>query len=149
LSKAAGSSRRLCGPTSLSRNVFSPTDFDDDALRNAFHGAFIELPANLFSFDRDTTSRRRRRDRARPAASALNLGLPSSAPVSCFSTRSTTRQISAPSSHAEAAGIVGVIISEDSADVFSPKAIRASMGSPSRPDLEDADFDETAEVGQR
>lgn len=45
---------------------------------------------------------------------------------------------------AEAAGVAGVILSIDSADVFSPKALRASMGSAFRlPIMEGADFENT------
>ena len=44
---------------------------------------------------------------------------------------------------AEAAGVVGVIVSTNSADVYSPKALRAAMGSSFRlPIWEEADFDE-------
>jgi TrmH family RNA methyltransferase len=46
---------------------------------------------------------------------------------------------------AEAAGIAGVIVSTRSADAFSPKSLRASMGSSFRlPIWEDAEFDEVA-----
>lgn len=44
---------------------------------------------------------------------------------------------------AEAAGVAGVIVSNGSVDVFSPKAVRAAMGSSFRlPIWEKADFDE-------
>lgn len=44
---------------------------------------------------------------------------------------------------AEAADVAGIIISKNSADVFSPKAIRSSMGSSFRlPVLENIDFEE-------
>jgi TrmH family RNA methyltransferase len=47
---------------------------------------------------------------------------------------------------AEAAGVVGVIVSKNSADVFSPKALRAAMGSSLRlPVWEYAEFDEVLE----
>ncbi len=43
----------------------------------------------------------------------------------------------------EAAGVAGVVVSKGSADVFSPKAIRAAMGSSFRvPVWKSADFDE-------
>ena len=44
---------------------------------------------------------------------------------------------------AEAAGVVGVVVSENSADAFSPKALRAAMGSSFRlPIWENAAFDD-------
>ncbi len=44
---------------------------------------------------------------------------------------------------AEAAGVVGVIVSANSADAFSPKAVRAAMGSSFRLKIrENAEFDE-------
>lgn len=47
---------------------------------------------------------------------------------------------------AEAAGVAGVIVSNDSADVFSPKALRAAMGSSLRlPIWTGATFDEAVE----
>jgi len=47
---------------------------------------------------------------------------------------------------AEAAGTAGVIVSSGSADPFSPKALRAAMGSSFRfPIWQDADFDEALE----
>lgn len=51
---------------------------------------------------------------------------------------------------AEAAGALGVITSQDSADVFSPKALRASMGSTFRlPVWPSMRFDEALSLGKR
>lgn len=51
---------------------------------------------------------------------------------------------------AEAAGAAGVIVSRNSADVFSPKSIRASMGSSFRIQIwENATFDETINWAKR
>ena len=51
---------------------------------------------------------------------------------------------------AEAADVAGIIISKNSADVFSPKAIRSSMGSSFRlPVLENIDFEEILQIMKR
>ena len=110
---------------------FFSDDFHDDELRNAFHGPVFELPAKLFRSIADTDNSQGVIVIAkRPNASSLRPSVASLLPVVIYLHEiNNPANLGAVIRTAEAAGAGGVIISNNSADVFSPKALRAAMGS--------------------
>jgi RNA methyltransferase, TrmH family len=124
---------------------FFSDEFDDDELRKAFHGPVFELPTTLFRSIADTDTPQGIIIIAqRPNTSSITVDLTSAVPLLIY-----LHEINNPSNlgavirTAEAAGVTGVIVSTDSADVFSPKALRAAMGSSFRVAMwQDAGFAE-------
>lgn len=125
---------------------FFSEEFDDAEMRSAFHGPTFELPARLLASIADTDQPQGVVVIARsPVETSLKIELSAaSLPVVIF-----LHEINNPSNlgavirTAEAAGAAGVITSTHSADAFSPKALRAAMGSSFRvPIWSDAAFDD-------
>jgi TrmH family RNA methyltransferase len=119
-------------------------DFDRDTLRGAFHGVVFEVPGKLFRSIADTENSQGVVIIAqRPNTVKLTCGATSALPITIY-----LHEINNPSNlgavirTAEAAGVTGVIVSKHSTDVFSPKALRAAMGSSFRVRIrEGVDFD--------
>src|SRR5436190_7697574 len=124
---------------------FFSDDFGDDGLRGAFHGRVFEVHAKIFRSLADTGQPQGVIVVAkRPESLSFKLVESSAVPVVVF-----LNEINNPSNlgavirTAEAADAAGVIISDNSADVFSPKALRAAMGSSFRlPIWSGVNFDE-------
>jgi TrmH family RNA methyltransferase len=124
---------------------FFSDDFNDNGLREAFHCPAFQVPVKIFHSIADT-------DQpqgviviaARPETSPSESLRLSTAPVVVFlSEISNPSNLGAVIRTAEAAGVAGVIISDNSADVFSTKALRAAMGSSFRvPIWDGVNFDE-------
>ena len=132
----------------LIEECFFSDEFDDDKLRNAFHGSVFEVPASLFRSIADTDQPQGVILIAqRPKTGSSVLIAASAVPVVVF-----LKEINNPSNlgavirTAEAAGVAGVIVSNNSADVFSTKALRAAMGSSFRvPIWEGVQFEEAVQ----
>jgi len=124
---------------------FFSDDLSDDGLRGAFHGRVFEVPAKIFRSLADTDQPQGVIVVAkRPESLPSRIVGSSAVPLVIF-----LNEINNPSNlgavirTAEAAGVAGVIISDNSADVFSPKALRAAMGSSFRlPIWSGVNFDE-------
>jgi len=135
----------------VSEECFFSEDFTDDGLRRAFRGRVFEVPANIFTSIADTDHTQGIVVIAqRPATSSLNLEQKTAMPLVVF-----LNEINNPSNlgavirTAEAAGVGGVMVSKNSADVFSPKALRAAMGSSFRlPYGDNVTFDEAINWAQ-
>jgi len=129
---------------------FVADDFTDDELLQELIscGAYVaEIPERLFNPIADTKqSQGIILTAKRPTSSlaAIEAGIKSSLlPLVIF-----LKEINNPSNlgailrTAEAAGVAGVVISKNSADVFSPKSLRAAMGSAFRLSIvENMDFE--------
>lgn len=124
---------------------FFSDDFDDDELRNAFHGPVFELSAKLFSSIAATDNSQGVIVVAKcPDTSSLRTSIAPVLPVVIYLHEiNNPANLGAVIRTAEAAGAGGVIISNNSADVFSTKALRAAMGSSFRMSIwENAGFDD-------
>jgi TrmH family RNA methyltransferase len=124
-------------------------DFSDDRLRSAFHGHVYELPSDVFRSLAAT---------GHPQGIVVVAKRPETDPhklnldtlIVFLNEINNPANLGAVIRTAEAAGIGGMIVSMNSADVFSPKALRASMGSAFRvPIWEGVSFDEVVAWARR
>lgn len=123
--------------------------FGERELVNTVSGrtnSIFELPERIFKTIADTDQPQGIVIIARRPATGSEIISPQTSllPVTLF-----LKEINNPSNlgavmrTAEAAGVAGVVVSKRSADVYSPKALRAAMGSSFRlPVWEDADLDQ-------
>jgi len=124
---------------------FFSDDLSDDGLRGAFHGRVFEVPGKIFSSLADTDQSQgvilvAKRPKSLPSRIVGSSAVPL---VIFLNEINNPSNLGAVIRTAEAAGVAGVIISDNSADVFSPKALRAAMGSSFRlPIWSGVNFDE-------
>ena len=125
--------------------VLLADDLNDNELRNAFRGLVFEVRADLFKSIAETENPQGVIAIAqRPDTGREMIKRRSAIPLAVF-----LNEINNPSNlgavvrTAEAADVRGLIVSKRSADVFSPKALRAAMGSSFRlPIWDEASFEE-------
>ncbi len=147
--------RRLVGEALSSGLVidecFVSDDFRDAEMLDAVSqrtDRIVQIPTRIFSSIADTDQSQGIILLAqRPAALAeqieARLGISSLQVVVFLKEINNPSNLGAVLRTAEAAGVAGVIVSTNSADVFSPKALRAAMGASFRlPVWDNADFDD-------
>jgi TrmH family RNA methyltransferase len=125
--------------------VFLADDLHDDELRDSLRAPVFEVRAELFKSIADTDNPQGViAISQRPITGREMIERRSAVKLVVFlNAINNPSNLGAVMRTAEAAGVRGVIVSKRSADVFSPKALRAAMGSSFRlPIWDEASFEE-------